>query len=94
MNPEVVSVEPGRRPTCGMKLLPIASVPAALELLEAGGTAGDQVDGHAAADSHAAGGIEWEDTMKEVNRQSNPALVTQVAILYVAVRLRTEPVPA
>ena len=36
MDPQVVSVEPSRCPICGMKLLPIHLVPAALELLEDG----------------------------------------------------------
>jgi FtsP/CotA-like multicopper oxidase with cupredoxin domain len=72
MNPEVVSVEPGRCPTCGMKLLPIASVPAALELLEAGRAADHHSSPAPAGGGHAAGSIEWEDTMEEVNRQSNP----------------------
>ncbi|HSL11479.1 MAG TPA: multicopper oxidase family protein [Actinomycetota bacterium] len=66
MDPEVVSVEPARCPTCGMKLLPIAFVPAALELLAA-----SSPDTHAHGGSgHEAGGIEWEDTMEEVNRQT------------------------
>ncbi|HEX5950840.1 MAG TPA: multicopper oxidase domain-containing protein, partial [Actinomycetota bacterium] len=70
MDPEVVSVEPSRCPRCGMKLLPIEMVPAATELLQAGGHAGGHVD-HGGA--HAAGSIEWEDTMEAVNRQTNPS---------------------
>ena len=34
MDPQIVSVDPTRCPICGMKLLPIALVPAALEALE------------------------------------------------------------
>jgi FtsP/CotA-like multicopper oxidase with cupredoxin domain len=69
MDPEVVSVEPARCPKCGMKLLPIEFVPAALELLADGGA-----DAHAhAGGGHEAGGIEWEDTMEEVNRQTTTA---------------------
>lgn len=64
MDPEIVSVEPAHCPTCGMKLLPITFVPAALELLAAGETG--TKDDH---DDHA-GGVEWEDTMEEVNRQT------------------------
>jgi FtsP/CotA-like multicopper oxidase with cupredoxin domain len=73
MNPEVVTVEPGRCPICGMKLLPIAAVPAAIELLEAGATADHHAAPGHADGGHAAGSIEWEDTMEEINRQSNPA---------------------
>ncbi|HEU4526582.1 MAG TPA: multicopper oxidase family protein [Actinomycetota bacterium] len=74
MDPEVVSVEPARCPTCGMKLLPIEMVPAATELLaQAGGhPAGHGGAGHAAG-GHAAGSIEWEDTMEAVNRETNPS---------------------
>jgi FtsP/CotA-like multicopper oxidase with cupredoxin domain len=69
MDPEVVSVEPGRCPTCGMKLLPIELVPAALERLDAApdGTVAD----HGPSHGHAAGEIEWEDTMESVNRMTD-----------------------
>jgi FtsP/CotA-like multicopper oxidase with cupredoxin domain len=68
MDPQIVSVEPSRCPVCGMKLLPIHLVPAALELLEAGAppVAHDEHGGH------AEGSIEWEDTMEEVNRATTP----------------------
>jgi FtsP/CotA-like multicopper oxidase with cupredoxin domain len=71
MDPEVVSDVPDRCPKCGMKLLPIAMVPAALELLETRGHEGD-TPGHEAG-GHAAGSIEWEDTMVDVNRETNPS---------------------
>jgi FtsP/CotA-like multicopper oxidase with cupredoxin domain len=54
-----------------MKLLPIAMVPAALELL--GNDAKDPDDDGREAHGHAAGSIEWEDTMEDVNRVTNPA---------------------
>jgi FtsP/CotA-like multicopper oxidase with cupredoxin domain len=85
MDPEVVSVEPSRCPTCGMKLLPIEMVPAALELLHAPATpprggseaGGPEHSGHAETEpahaGHAEGSIEWEDTMEEVNRMTNPS---------------------
>jgi FtsP/CotA-like multicopper oxidase with cupredoxin domain len=76
MHPEVVSEEPGHCPECGMKLLPSQLV------AEAGG--GHEHEGHDhehgvhghEADAHghgAAGGIEWEDDMVEVNRMTTPA---------------------
>jgi FtsP/CotA-like multicopper oxidase with cupredoxin domain len=70
MDPEVVSDVPDRCPKCGMKLLPIAMVPAALELLQKDGDA--EPDHEHEAHEHAAGSIEWEDTMEEVNRATNP----------------------
>jgi FtsP/CotA-like multicopper oxidase with cupredoxin domain len=79
MHPEVVSEQPGHCPECGMKLLPSQLV------AEAGG--GHEHEGHdhsreghehEAHDAHghgheAAGGIEWEDDMVEVNRMTTPA---------------------
>jgi FtsP/CotA-like multicopper oxidase with cupredoxin domain len=69
MDPEIVSVEPARCPTCGMKLLPIEFVPAALEQLAEGGSGADEHHGG----GHEPGGIEWEDTMEEANRQTTTA---------------------
>jgi FtsP/CotA-like multicopper oxidase with cupredoxin domain len=78
MHPDVVSEEPGHCPDCGMKLLPAALV------AEAGG-AHEHHDHdhehehehgtheHAGHDHAAAGGIEWEDDMVEVNRLTTPA---------------------
>ena len=86
MDPEVVSVEPDRCPKCGMKLLPIEMVPAALELLStASGTAPAQAhqDGEPHAEAphgHAEGSIEWEDTMEEVNRMTNPSNMRWVLV--------------
>jgi FtsP/CotA-like multicopper oxidase with cupredoxin domain len=65
MHPEVVSQEPGHCPECGMKLLPSQLVAAA------GG--GGHEHGHGSHDHAAAGGIEWEDEMVEVNRLTTPA---------------------
>ena len=71
MHPEVVSDEPGHCPHCAMKLLPAQLVAEA---------AGDHEHGHeghghehAAHDHAAAGGIEWEDDMVDVNRMTTPA---------------------
>jgi FtsP/CotA-like multicopper oxidase with cupredoxin domain len=69
MHPAVVSEEPGHCPECGMKLLPAQLV------TEAAGGREHEGHGHAhGAQGHAAaGGIEWEDDMVEVNRMTTPA---------------------
>jgi FtsP/CotA-like multicopper oxidase with cupredoxin domain len=72
MHPEIVSEEPGHCPKCGMKLLPSRLV------AEAGGGGHEhhehEHEGHEHAPDHAAaGGIEWEDDMVEVNRLTTPA---------------------
>jgi len=76
MHPEVVSDEPGHCPQCGMKLLPSQLV------AEAGAEEehhGHEYQGHEEPgeghghDHAAAGGIEWEDDMVEVNRLTTPA---------------------
>src|SRR3954452_15506118 len=76
MHLDVVAEEPGRCPSCGMKLLPAQLV------AQAGGhehhhdgdlqehAHGDHGHGH---DHAAAGGIEWEDDMVDVNRITTPA---------------------
>jgi FtsP/CotA-like multicopper oxidase with cupredoxin domain len=67
MHPEVVTDEPGHCPNCGMKLLPAQLVAEAAERAD---------DGHEHENAHdhaAAGGIEWEDDMVEVNRLTTPA---------------------
>lgn len=77
MHPEVVSEEPGHCPDCGMKLLPS-------QLVEQAGGGEHEHSEHASHASHehgdgnghdhaAAGGIEWEDDMVEVNRMTTPA---------------------
>jgi FtsP/CotA-like multicopper oxidase with cupredoxin domain len=67
MHPDVVSDEQGKCPHCGMKLMPALAVAA---------TAGEPQH-HAEHGHHhdhaAAGGIEWEDDMVEVNRTTTPA---------------------
>ena len=69
MHPEVVSDEPGHCPKCQMKLVPAA-------LIGQGGDGhdheGHEHEGHG-HDHAAAGGIEWEDDMVEVNRITTPA---------------------
>jgi FtsP/CotA-like multicopper oxidase with cupredoxin domain len=83
MHPEVVREEPGHCPECGMKLLPSHLVAQA-----SGGHAhaaehGHHMHEHGAHEHHdhsheghdhaAAGGIEWEDDMVEINRLTTPA---------------------
>ena len=72
MHPEVVSDQLGHCPECGMKLLPSQLVAAAGGHDEHGADEHhDEADeGH---DHAAAGGIEWEDDMVEINRLTTPA---------------------
>jgi FtsP/CotA-like multicopper oxidase with cupredoxin domain len=82
MHPEVVSDQPGHCPDCGMKLLPSHLV-AQAGGHEHGGEHGHHMHEHGAHEhgdhSHeghdhaAAGGIEWEDDMVEINRLTTPA---------------------
>ena len=84
MHPEVVSQEPGRCPECGMKLLPSQLVAAAAgspehsheghgEMHEHGDHGHGNAHEHGHHDHAAAGGIEWEDDMVDVNRLTTPA---------------------
>jgi FtsP/CotA-like multicopper oxidase with cupredoxin domain len=66
MHPDVIQDEPGHCPTCGMKLLPAQLVAEAA----VGHDHGHDHEGHGDA---AAGGIEWEDDMVELNRLTTPA---------------------
>jgi FtsP/CotA-like multicopper oxidase with cupredoxin domain len=67
MHPEVMSEEPGHCPKCQMKLVPAA-------LIDSGAEHGHDVPEHGHEHSHAAaGGIEWEDDMVDVNRMTTPA---------------------
>jgi FtsP/CotA-like multicopper oxidase with cupredoxin domain len=69
MHPEVTASEPGTCPQCGMKLLPIP----------AGGASDPAPHDHEATHAHAhehahdeqGDGLEWEDLMPEINRQTN-----------------------
>jgi FtsP/CotA-like multicopper oxidase with cupredoxin domain len=74
MHPEVVSEEPGHCPKCQMKLLPAALIAEGEGGHDHAGHDGhDGHNGHEAHDHAAAGGIEWEDDMVDVNRITTPA---------------------
>jgi FtsP/CotA-like multicopper oxidase with cupredoxin domain len=66
MHPEVKSEQPGKCPKCGMKLMPAESVAAATG---SGHDAGHHDHDHGDA---MAEGVEWEDLMPEVNRETTP----------------------
>ena len=70
MHPDVVSADSGRCPKCGMKLFPISMT--ASELVVAPDSMDHHQHGRASSGSQAADSIEWEDTMEDINRQSNP----------------------
>ena len=77
MHPEVVSDQPGHCPKCGMKLLAASSVRTATTDHDPSGMdhAGmDHSDMDYSGMGHGGGeGIEWEDDMVEVNRQTTSA---------------------
>jgi FtsP/CotA-like multicopper oxidase with cupredoxin domain len=78
MHPAIVEDQPGHCPECGMKLLPSQLVTQADH--EGGAAHGhhtdrdrEQENDHGPHNHAAAGGIEWEDDMIEVNRLTTPA---------------------
>src|SRR5215210_5330094 len=74
MHPEVVSEQPGHCPHCAMKLLPAQLVADAGGGHEHGAHDHEHAaHGHEGHDHAAAGGIEWEDDMVDVNRLTTPA---------------------
>ena len=64
MHPEVTDTEASSCPKCGMKLVPADKVP------DAGEGEHHEHEGHEHAHDHADG-LEWEDLMPEINRQTN-----------------------
>jgi FtsP/CotA-like multicopper oxidase with cupredoxin domain len=76
MHPEVVSEQPDRCPKCGMKLLPSQLVAQMTDRDASGHEHHEGGHGHEQhGENHgheAAGGIEWEDDMVEVNRMTTP----------------------
>ena len=62
MHPEVIDTEASACPQCGMKLVPADKVPGA-------GERDHEHGGHEAHDH--ADGLEWEDLMPDINRQTN-----------------------
>jgi FtsP/CotA-like multicopper oxidase with cupredoxin domain len=86
MHPEVVREEPGHCPECGMKLMPsqlVAEAGGHHEHGEEHQAHGHDHERHEHHEHHehsheghdhaAAGGIEWEDDMVEINRLTTPA---------------------
>ena len=77
MHLEVVTEQPGHCPECGMKLLPaqlVADAAGAPSPRPRGMHGHEEHHGQAEGHDHAAaGGIEWEDDMVEVNRMTTPA---------------------
>lgn len=69
MHPEVTASEPATCPKCGMKLVPSDKAASTREH-EHDGHGGHEHEGHQHAHDHA-GGLEWEDLMPEINRQTN-----------------------
>jgi FtsP/CotA-like multicopper oxidase with cupredoxin domain len=72
MHPEVVSDQPGHCPKCGMKLLWAGSERTATAGHDHAGMDPSGMD-HSRMDQGGANGIEWEDDMVEVNRQTTSA---------------------
>ena len=72
MHPEVVSDQPGHCPKCGMKLLATGSARAAMANPDHTGMDHADMD-HSGMNHGGAEGIEWEDDMVEVNRQTTSA---------------------
>jgi FtsP/CotA-like multicopper oxidase with cupredoxin domain len=64
MHPEVTASEPGTCPKCGMKLVPADAPPTAAAEPHAGA-------GKAAHDHDHGDGLEWEDLMPEINRETD-----------------------
>ena len=77
MHPDVVQPEPGKCPKCGMKLMP-----ATAHVSPGGGHHPGHGDtgGHGHEADLLAGGIEWEDLMVEVNRESTAATMRWKAV--------------
>jgi len=70
MHPEVTDTEASSCPKCGMKLVEAEKVPGAGEEGHEHHDHGGQGNGDAHAHDHADG-LEWEDLMPEINRQTN-----------------------
>ena len=64
MHPEVIDAEQSSCPKCGMKLIPADQVPGA-------GESGQHHGQEPRARHDHADGLEWEDLMPEINRQTN-----------------------
>jgi FtsP/CotA-like multicopper oxidase with cupredoxin domain len=65
MHPEVTGSGPETCPKCGMKLVPTQAASAS-----PGGSHGHEAGGH--PDMAGGDGLEWEDLMPDINRQTDP----------------------
>jgi FtsP/CotA-like multicopper oxidase with cupredoxin domain len=75
MHPGLVSQGPGRCSQCGMRLLPISPEDAARGVVALATSVTTPHPEHADGASHVTGGIEWEDSMAAINRDSTPATI-------------------
>jgi FtsP/CotA-like multicopper oxidase with cupredoxin domain len=67
MHPEVTNSEPSFCPKCGMQLVPTDAGPAPASEQHHDG------EPHAHEGGDGGDGLEWEDLMPDINRQSNPS---------------------
>ena len=67
MHPEIVAAEPATCPKCGMRLVPSSSPATPSPSLE-----GHRGEGHGHGQD-SDDGIEWEDLMPDINRQTDPS---------------------
>jgi len=76
MHSEVTSAEPGTCPKCGMRLVPSDALPASASDPHEGHTHGEHDYSGPENGGHEHGdhgdGLEWEDLMPEINRQTDP----------------------
>src|SRR5215218_9437257 len=73
MHSEVTSAEPGTCPKCGMRLVPSDALPASASDRHEGHAHGEHDHGGHQHGGHDHGdGLEWEDLMPEINRQTDP----------------------
>ncbi len=74
MHSEVTSAEPGTCPKCGMRLVPSDALPASASDRHESHAHGEHDNGEHDHGDHGdhGDGLEWEDLMPEINRQTDP----------------------